>query len=423
MSAKETSFFNKGRIPERDKNMLKNIVLLGFERAMQALSLILIAGVLLRWLGDADYARWQYAMAVFSVFSALTWFLGNELVTVKLYQSGKKRLIKNFFFIKLFICIVFSVFYLGFAFFYNDKFFFYFALFTLWIILIREPFSSLISIYQYESRYDWVLISNLIALLVRVGCIFAVIYSKISSYWIGLAWLLEGLIFVLMVYGRARFGIKFSSRDCKISWLILKKNFLPAIKVWITVLAGVAFLKFDKISLASDLGYKEYSIYSSSSQINENALSVVALAMNVLGPYYLYKYKNKKDAIRRLYNSALSMFLLLSIFSLSVFFLQDFIGKIIFGSSQYTQYLWKLIFMAPIYGVSVVFNFFFFRQNEFGHTATKSLILLSFLCLINFLLTDYFNKIESVIISMYCSLLICLVYDVIYFLKWRRYHD
>lgn len=403
--------------------MLKSIVLLGFERAMQALSLILIAGVLLRGLGDADYARWQYAMAVFSVFSALTWFLGNELITVKLYQSGKKGLIKNFFFIKLVICIVFSVFYLVFAFLYDDKFFFYFSLFTCWIILIREPFSSLISIYQYESRYDWVLISNIVALLVRVGCIFSVVSSKISSYWVGLAWLLEVLIFVLMIYGNSRFRIKLRSRDWKISWLILKKNFLPAVKVWITVLAGVAFLKFDKINLSSALNYKEYSIYSSSSQINENALSVVALTMNVLGPYYLYKFKDKKDGIRRFYNSALSMFVLLSIFSIVVFILQDFIGQTIFGSAQYTQYLWKLIFMAPLYGVSVVFNFFFFRQNEFGHTAIKSLILLSFLFLINFLLTDFFNKIESIIIAMYCSLLICLIYDTFYFLKWRKYHE
>ena len=399
--------------------MLKSIVLLGFERAMQALSLILIAGILLRGLGDVDYARWQYAMAVFSVFSALTWFLGNELITVKLYQSGKKKLIKNFFFIKLVICVVFSVFYLCYAFLYSDEFFLYFALFTCWIILIREPFSSLISIYQYESRYDWVLISNILTLLVRVGCIFAIISSKISSYWIGLAWLLEALIFVWMIYGNSKIKIKWRNKDWKISWLILKKNFLPAVKVWITVLAGVVFLKFDKINLSSVLNYQEYSIYSSSSQINENALSVVALTMNVLGPYYLYKFKDKADGIKRLYNSIVSMFVLLSIFSLVIFIIQDFIGQIIFGSAQYTQYLWKLIFMAPLYGVSVVFNFFFFRQNEFGHTAKKSLILLSSLILIDFLLTGYLNRIESIIVAMYCSLLICLVFDAYYFLKWR----
>lgn len=387
---------------------------------MQALSLILIAGVLLRELGDADYARWQYAMAIFSVFTALTWFLGNELVTVKLYQSGKKTLVKNFFIIKALICIVFSILYLGYAFLYSEIFFLYFSILTCWVILIKEAVAPFVSLYQYESRYEWVLIANIVSLIARVGCVFLIIFSELPNHWIGLAWLIEVIIFTFMIYGNSSIKIKWRRKDWIFSMLILKKNFVPAFKVWVTVVAGIAFLKFDKISLSSMLNYEEYSIYSSSSQINENALSVVALAMNVIGPYYLYKFKDKVEGIKRFYNTIAGLFFFLVCFAILMCLLQDVIGLVIFGSEKYTQHLWKLIIMAPLYGVVIAFNYFFFRHNEFNHTVKKSLLLICSLYLMNSILKKNMDEIESMIVSMYFSLFVCVLYDVAYFIKWRK---
>ncbi|OAD83643.1 hypothetical protein ATN89_14405 [Comamonas thiooxydans] len=403
--------------------MFKSIFLLGVERGMQAISLILIAGILLRGLGDADYSRWQYAMAVFSIFSALTWFLGNEVVTVKFYRENSSKTLKFFFIIKLAICFILFIFYLLYSFFYGDEFFLYFSIFVCWIILIREPFSTFVSLYQYESRYEWVLIANILALLTRVGVIYIVIKFGISHRWLGIAWLLEVIVFIFMLYGKSNVRIRYVRRDLKISLLIFRKNFLSAAKVWVTVVSGILFLKFDKIFLSSEIGYIDYSRYSSSSQINENALSIVALTMNVLGPYYLYKFKNKFESFRKFYMMSGFIFIFLLIFSLVIFLLRDPVGRIVFGSEEYTGYLGLLIFMAPLYGVSVVFNFFFFRHEEFNHTAMKSLLLLAMVFLMYFSLKRVLSPINSVVLSLYGSLFICLLYDVYYFLRWRVVFD
>lgn len=399
--------------------MFKSILLLGIERGMQTISLILIAGMLLRGLGDADYSRWQYAMAVFSIFSALTWFLGNEVVAVKFYRENSTKTLKYFFIIKLIICFILFIFYLFFIYFYGDEFSLYFSMFVCWIILIREPFSTFVSLYQYESRYEWVLIANILALLARVGIIYIVIKFGISHRWLGGAWLLEVIVFAFMLYGKSNVKIRYVRRDFKISFLIFRKHFLSAAKVWVTVVSGILFLKFDKIFLSSEIGYIDYSRYSSSSQINENALSIVALTMNVLGPYYLYKFKNKSESFRKLYIMAGFIFIFLLVFSSIIFLLRNPMGEIVFGSVEYTGYLGLLIFMAPFYGLSVVFNFFFFRHEEFNHTAMKSLLLLFMVFLMYFSLKRVLPPINSVVFSLYGSLFVCLLYDVYYFLRWK----
>lgn len=393
----------------------RSFLLLVFERGFQAGSLILLSGILLRGLGDEVFAKWQYAMAVFSSFYAFTWIFGNEILLVELYKRNKSKLIIYFFSIRLIFCFFISISFVAYSYFFGDWFLLRFSLCVFFVLLIREPFSVFSALNQYVNNYNYVLLINIVTVSIRLLVIYALFKAERIVNWIGIAWLIEALSFCVGMYLGRSCKYKNIKFNIKVLIVFFHRYFKKSLKIWISICIGILFFKYDKIFLMDKIGSNAYSRYSASSQINENLVSVISISMNFIAPYYMYKYIEKKEGLVKLRNTLIGVFLFLFVISLVASIFQDFFGRFVFGSPEYTEKIRLISFMLPLYGVYQVLNFYFYKNHEYNHVIKKSLILISVLVLSSNLIVCFFEPQYSILMAMYLSILSAIAYDFIFF--------
>ena len=393
--------------------MKYGFIWMGLERLSQILSVVIISGGLSRAMSVENYAEWQYSFSLFTLITAITWFFGAEMLTPKIGENDEENsiLVADFFIIKLFFCF--------FVFLFSNLYFFFLSLdfskkylIGLSILfLLREPLMTGFSILQFERRVQLMFIISFFCVLLRVGLLLIILKFDLPHTFYSVPWVAEGLIVGVVVFYSARIRINFSIGRIAAAIDFFKKNWIDAVFVWASLVIFVCYLKVDKIILKDVLLVKDYASYAASSQLNENISLLSVLGMQIIAPYYIYTASNKKEILSKVKKASLCYFVVLALFSLFIFMINEYLSVLIFKDVEKISILRKMVFMLPLFGLLAITNFYFYKMELYKYVIFRNIVLFFIMLSFGYSFRKFTNVIDAQILAYYASLIIVIFFD------------
>lgn len=350
------------------RNILKNISLASIERILQLGISLLLIKIIAKYLSPEQFGGYQYALAIISIASAISWVLPLESVYSQL--NTKKEIPSKIFAASFWLRFLIStVVYIG--------------LFV-GLLLIKSPFnfeSYLIAIlglsiihiessgllrFQLEAKGYFRQLSmwRITSAIIKVILFYLLILGEINPLLVLSLIPLEQLLnsFVYFIY------IK------KININIFKKIHVPfpkiknlisrGLKYWIGLILMYGFLKFDKIFLSHKININEFANFSAASNLNDQLITFFTIMIGSIAPIAIYSQatKNVHATIKKIMFFAIPTSIAVTVF---LSFISPLIIKIIFSDKYldainiFNYYL--IIF--PLVTVDLLLSIFMYKLH------------------------------------------------------------
>lgn len=382
--------------------------------------MVIVSGLMMKNMGPENYASWQYAYTLVTIFTALTWFCGAELLTPMLFELNdeeRERYVSTFLWIKVIFCAIFSLIAIVIGMNIDNRISASFLICFSVLFLLREPLMTGYSILQFERRVDLVSKISVVLLFAKFSLILLVF--KIDSYvdYLAVPWVVEGLLLSGAVFYFSNIKLR------KIKKIIdeekIKKLLLDGFVVWLTIVLSIIYFKIDKILLRDVANSREYVAYAASSQLNENFLSLSTMAIQIIAPYYIYLSRGGRSIKFRLMLSIVFYGLLLLASSGLISVFSSDIGFLIFKQDLLSKYLPELIFLLPFFGVDGLINSYLFKLRNIRVMIVKSFLMFSMMIFANVVLSGFLDRVAAQVIALYVGVLFSVVFGLLVSFGWR----
>lgn len=386
---------------------------MGLERLLQVASLVIISGLMLENIGPENYASWQYAYTLVTIFTTLTWFCGAELLTPILFELNdeeRDKYISTFLWIKIIFCATLSIIAIAVGLNLDNRIASSFVICSSVLFLLREPLMTGYSILQFERRVDLLSKISIVMLFVKLALIFLILKSNFYEDYLALPWVFEGVLLSGLVFYFSK--IKISKMKFLIDRGKIRNLLIDGMVVWLTIVLSILYFKIDKILLKDVADPRDYVAYAASSQLNENFLSLATMAIQIIAPYYIYVSKGDRSINHRLMVSMVIYGLALLILAGLVSVLSFDIGLLIFKQGQLLIYLPKLIFLLPLFGIDGLINSYLFKLRSVRLMIIKSSLMFFMMISANIIGTIFFDRVIAQMVALYVGIFFSIIFGL-----------
>lgn len=400
------------------KKIATSFLWMGFERISQIVAVIFTGGVLAQSMPSEQYASWVYSFSLSGILTALTWFYGAEAVLPRLLTSTKKEeknIINRAFFIRLHASFVVFIVTILIAFFQTDIISKYYLLGFSLAILFREPLMVGLNILQSKKKFGEAAKILIFGAGLRILLVYLwVVFSK-NPFLIWAPWVIENIFVGVLIFYVSKSKI---SHKLFYSEQNLLRYYCSGVLIWLSTLLPLLYIKIDKMILKeyipNDIIFSSYAI---ASQLNENILSLSAILVQVLGPFYLYTSKVKDLIIIKALKLSFYTIPGLLLISTLAYLTGRWVIIYIYGEKyiEATVYFKFLVFLLPLWGVEGIYNAALLKLGKPRLIIIKQLFILLIMIVCTLYLKLFLPVITSQIISLYLGLFMALIVNYFIF--------
>lgn len=379
-----------------NKNILKNILWLVFEKATVSIGTVVMTIYTARYLGPDKIGVYNYAISIIAIILPLSQLGNNELlfdIAAKKPVTAKK-IISATQVLRLYIYLALGFSFLIFEWYFNeadDKLFVYIGL------LIAYSFVALDS---YRSNFDSNLKSGLNAKATFIGVLishavrFFLILKEASYHAFTGAYCLN-------------FLIPFFLRKSKYKKINLpRKNLKRYLKVYCkmafpVVISGVLtaiYVNYNQILIVRELGFSNVAIFSAGFLL---ANSWLLVGYSIMIPSLAVALKSKKEFQRNVSKIMLYMLIFGLLYLLVAVIIGDRIVELTFGGefSEVNSFLPIMIITSLFSSLATISNRVILSYDGYYYLMKKSLILTIICIALSKVMIEYYGVI-GVVVSM-----------------------
>lgn len=408
--------------------IVKNSFWLIFDQAIRMLFALIIGSWTARYLGKSDYGQISFVTSYLTLFQIISG-LGLETIVVRDLINNRinaNKIIGSVFIMKLFtgfinwiLSIIFVVYLYG----VNDET--YILVFIAGLSLVFQSFSVIELWFQSNNKsFNIVLpkiISSVIINVLKIVFIVneASIYFFISLY--SIEFILSAIfLFIALkrypIQGKYNFDFTISKKILNDSWPFL----ISAISIYL-------YTRFDMFIIKKELGSAELGIYNAAITISTLLPILPMILLNVMNPILAKKKVESEVMYQNYLKLTFRIFGYSGIFfSICVYFLSDFIVKILFGSdfNEATSILKIHVFTNVFIYMGIAQNLWVVNENKGKINVYKTIVGIVFAIGFNLLLIPKYGLIgaaySALIVQFISAFLInSIIAPEAFKLQWR----
>jgi O-antigen/teichoic acid export membrane protein len=408
--------------------IVKNSFWLIFDQAIRMLFALIIGSWTARYLGKSNYGQISFVTSYLTLFQIISG-LGMEAIVVRdlIYDRvNANKIIGSVFIMKLFTGVinwVLSIIFVIYLYGVNDET--YILVFIAGLSLVFQSFSVIELWFQSNNKTFNIVLPKLIASVIinTLKIVFIVngasIYLFIALY--SIEFILSALfLFIALrrypIQGKYKFDFTVSKKIFKDSWPFL----VSAISIYL-------YTRFDMFIIKKELGSAELGIYNAAITISTLLPILPMIMLNVLNPILAKKKVESEELYQNYLKLTFRVFGYSGIlFSVCVYFLSDFIVKILFGSdfAAATDVLKIHIFTNVFIYMGIAQNIWIVNENKGKINVYKTIVGIVLAIVFNLLLIPKYGVIgaaySALIVQFISSFLInSILAPEAFRLQWR----
>lgn len=367
------------KINPQYKKIITNIFWLMLEHGSRILLALFLNAFLARGLGVEQYGLFQYSLHLVSVFAAIGFICGAEVVLPILVNSkGRKQhsIITNVFLLRLIFCIFSYLAVSVFVFLTGDLSQFYLILVLGAILLFGEAFNIITTWLQAQTHSKPRSIVIITASFIKCFVVYMLFSFNINNpFYYAFAWLIESVLVsfgLLLIYKKLNEKITISISKNRIYYFARKG--LPFL---VSLILMYAFIRLDILILKFYVDAENLGFYTSSYQLITAMVALAPILSSSLAPSLIYKNGVVNIEKRVIYISMLMFLFSLSMSSV-MYFVSPYIIPFLFGQNFIgaVDIFSLLIWTMPLYFLNEGLNIYILKLGNGKILSAKWLLTL-----------------------------------------------
>lgn len=342
------------------RKIAKNIVSLASAELITKFLMFILIVLIARYLGDVNYGKYAFAM-VFTSFFLILSDLGLSTLTIREVAREKEfagKYFGNLSLVKLILSVVSFLLLVVIINLMNYPPDTTLAVYIAGMYVVVSSFNQFfISFFRAFERMEYETLVRVFEKIIAFTLVVSLIYLGYGLIEIMLAFLFSGifsfLISCLIVLK------KFTKPEFEVDISFLKHAIKEALPFGLTAVFVVIYFKIDTVMLSVMKGDAVVGWYNAAYQIIFGLMILPAAFVNAIFPIMSRYYKQSKDSLKIVYETALRYLLILAIpITVVGFIFADEIISLLY-KQQYTQSvqaLQVLIFVIPVIFLTYLFG-------------------------------------------------------------------
>lgn len=364
------------------KKIAANVFWLLSEHGTRMALGLLVAAVLARQLGVAQYGLFQYAISLVAVFSSISFICGAEVLVPMLTTAdvrARQEIMGNAFAVRLFFSVIAFIGLALFSFFTEERQIFYLIALLGVTLLFNESFAVVTAWLQSQTNSKPRSILVMVSLVVKAGIMGGLYYYKVSSpFYYAMAYIIDpltvalGLLFIF--YNKT--GQTFFNYSFPIAYDLFKKG-LPFFG---GLIAMFAFQRLDLIMLKQLSDLQILGHYAAAVQLFNQLNAIAPILVMSLAPLLVYRHGDMAIVKKNVFKIVLIMFVVAILGAIAVQIIAPLFVPLLFGDQYQASIpiLCALVWVSCLLFVNEGLNIYLLKMQKGSWVTIKWFLALLF---------------------------------------------